>query len=351
MLKSFKTKEKGIIMNYESIIRQIKAKKDIEISDSNIKKKLIYLQERLGLSEEQTRKVALRNPVGLTLSIADDDENSIESKLETYAELLQLSKSQVIEMYIKFPSMINYDVKSDLSNSNKSIRVKLDFFKEFFGFNSAELGELLYICPQLLGVDIITDLPTSFKTKVSKLEKLFDLDKKGVAKFIRDFTSIIKYDFDETNPMGLYMKVASLNYLGVTNKQIVENPYLLGIPVFDLKFRYMILSSVFTNEEIFRNTYLVISNEKLYARFMFLNKFDTRIIRHGLRADEKRFQKYYKVSSGRLMKEYPLDKKALAEIEMMYNETHKDKPLHFNSLEKNSMLEMAAPIEQTLCQV
>ncbi len=325
-------------MNHDAIIRKIKAKKDIELTDANIEKKIEYLHVRLGLEYSDIYKLALRNPIALTMSIADGDPNSIEGRIDKYAEILHLPKNRVIKMFVEFPAMIYYDLNSSATSSPTSVRAKLEFFKKFFDCDDYSLGLLLAQCPQMLGADIVSDSPTSFKTKVREMQTLFNMTEKEIAEMIKRFPSILRYDMSPTNPKGLPMKVASLRAIGATNEQLVDNPYLLSLPVFNLKFRYMVFSNIFSDEEIYRSTILMIGNDKLYARFKFLQNAGDRVLRDGLRVDEMRFQKTYKVTSDNLIGRYPIDESALVEIEAMYNLTHKNHPLYFNSVERHAIL-------------
>lgn len=322
-------------INYEYALEMVKQKKSLDVTDENIMKKLKFCVEYFDFnSTEELLKFALRNPTMLTFR-----QSSIAYKMSVYQVLLDLDNDEVIAMIKELPSLLNNNVDTTEDESNSGIRAKIKFFQEFFGINKAELGQLISKCPTLLELDISEDSPIGFKAKVDYYKSTFDLDNAEVARLIQGFPSIIRYDVVTDKPTGMRSKVTALRELGFSNQQILDNPYILGAPALKVKFRYMILSCAYTDEQIVNNNYFMVSDEKLYARFMYLAKFNLpKVLRAGLHADEKRFQKCFGISSDQLKATYPLMNSGVEFIEKNYNYTHFDKPLHLTKKERSEIL-------------
>ena len=329
-----------MVIDYDCMVEKVKNKRYLGITDENAKRKLMHLVSVFGFnSEDDLYKFVMREPVILTLH-----ESAIGYKISVYQLLFDLKYEQVLDMLTCFPAALNYDVDSDDITSSTSVKAKLKFYSDFFNVDKSELGKMILQCPHLLGMDIISDSPTGFKAKINFYKKTFGISDTEVGKLIKKFPSIIRYDV-VANPTGIKEKLAVLHSVGISDQQILEYPYILSTPAKKIRFRYMILSICYTNEQIVKNNYFMIGDGKLYARFRYLSTFNRKTaLSAGLCADEKRFQKYFYVASNKLLDEYPLSKDAVNFVEKNYNHTHPGNQLYLNKTEQNSILGVKEPV-------
>ena len=106
---------------------------------SDIKPTLLALQNRLGLSDAELRKVVL----GSTSSFRQSYETAIEPRLTALEKILALSLPELKKIILKVPVLLSYSTEA-------TIEPKLKFMEEELEFSKDALREVIIKTPRLL---------------------------------------------------------------------------------------------------------------------------------------------------------------------------------------------------------
>ena len=105
---------------------------------ATVEPKIAWLQSRLDLDAAQLRKIVLRHPQMLGLSV-----ESMESSLDWLQRRLGLDEAGLRKMVLRLPSLFNYSVEDNLAP-------KLDFLAREIGLSRAELRDWVVKVSSLL---------------------------------------------------------------------------------------------------------------------------------------------------------------------------------------------------------
>ena len=203
------------------------------------------------------------------------------------------------EVWEKFKPYVKHSKNMNLEN----VKSKLEFYHKELNLNQDDLTKFFLRYPQTIVFDTVSDTPTSAKSKLN----VFDM-------------------------------------LGVDRKNIVEHPFLLIYPAMRLRFRYMLTSEFFDDEQIFGSQMLATNEAAIYARYQYFKETFKKVKDHSnnLVATEKKFEKVYNIKTGDLIKKYPITEDVIKQVEEDYNNRNKNdkshKQISLTELEKEAVL-------------
>ena len=203
------------------------------------------------------------------------------------------------EVWERVKPYIRHSKNMDLEN----VKSKLEFYHKELNLNQDDLTKFFLRYPQTIVFDTVSDAPTSAKSKL----KVFDM-------------------------------------LGVDRENIVEHPFLLIYPAMRLRFRYMLTSEFFGDEQIFNTQVLATNEAAIYARYQYFKENFKKVEDHSknLIATEKKFEKVYNIKTEDLIKKYPITEDVIKKVEEDYNARSKKDKIHkqisLTELEKEAVL-------------
>ncbi|MBR1926009.1 MAG: hypothetical protein IJ837_04095 [Clostridia bacterium] len=184
----------------------------------------------------------------------------------------------------------------------------------------------------------------NIKPKLEFYQKELDLNQDDLTLFFLRYPLNLVFSINSNSPTSAKTKLEVFDMLGVSRQKIVEHPFLLNFPAMRLRFRYMLTSRFFDDEQVFNSSILSTSEDAIYARYQyfrykFKNVSDYAI---DLVAPEKRFQKIYGTDTKSLIEKYPITEEVVEEVEREYNSRCKTDKTHkqitLTELEKEAII-------------
>ena len=285
-----------------------------------LNKKLDYLINIIGLNESQLR--TFPKLLSLDCLSPEDVPTSVKAKVKFYHDTLGFGNAQ----FQKAPCLLQYDCTSDESTPT-SIQAKIKFFRETLGLTNAHFQKN----PNVLGYDCLEskDSPTSVPAKIAYYKNTVGLNEED----IRDNLVLLHLDtINEENLSSVPAKLKALEEIGITQQDIQKNTQLLLTPAQDIKDKYALWCSIFPDKRFMElRTWFITRLEKVYARYKYLsskqfsetlkNSSDEpksfKLRPNHLDMCESQFRLRFKVSSDKLMEQFPLSE---SEIDKFYEQ-------------------------------
>ena len=132
--------------------------------------------------------------------------------------------------------------------------------------------------------------------------------------------SLLAFDTVGTGPTSLKVKIDKITEVVPFERLreiVVANPKIFHVPAQNFKLRYMLAENIGVMSKFLINGFMT-GQDKVWARFCYLDKHRGTFNMNNVYAGEKRFNHNFSVNSDDLMQRYPLDKTALARIEQDY---------------------------------
>ncbi|MBR4270753.1 MAG: hypothetical protein IKQ31_03670 [Clostridia bacterium] len=303
-------------MDIESTVKYLKDNNLVDGKVESISNKIRDYMELFGLRESEACKLVLKSRKLVSLDTSGDSETSVKAKIAYLENLMGISRGELARVVLSYPSILNYSIL-DNEGSQVSLPYKVRALRKTFRIKDDEkMKNFLRLNPEALGYSI-----QKMEEKITEFASIMECSKDDAIRVMRDYAFLQRYDVqNKKSGSGIEAKLARLGEVGITKQDVLGNPFLLTQPANSIKFRYMILSEIYSKNEILRQTSFMISDAKLFARYMFLSSLgSSKAMRSGIWADEKRFFRRYKKSSAYFMKEYPITEKALDDLEKHYN--------------------------------
>ncbi|GMH45437.1 hypothetical protein BSKO_13394 [Bryopsis sp. KO-2023] len=198
-------------------------------TESAIEKRLVWMANYLGFTNDQVMRVVRSNPSVLNYSIthrmapfvqiffqagytkADvrwmiwkypqviGFSNRLDSLCDFFQASLDFARSKVMEVVVKHPSTLG-------SSIDGTLRPKIDFLMEL-GFDREEVSSIIGGSPQILGLS----LEQNIQVKIAKLEGV-GLEREDVLRVIKRAPSLLWKDFDKSVNARISWLQNSLTY-------------------------------------------------------------------------------------------------------------------------------------------
>lgn len=217
-------------------------------SDERIDEKIDHLLGTFGVDVYELMCILARAPQILGLS-----SETITAKRDFYCNKLGFSSKAVAKFVRDFPTILGL--------SNETVLYRFNFFKAQFGLDDKQVAKMFTMIPQIVALPDET---------IMNKQYLFS-DVLGVSK--GEFSSIIS-----RHPQALTISATALKYkaeqlasLGITRKELLNDPMILSSPANMLKVRYIILRQVATREEILKSKgWYMFNQKKLFFRYKYI---------------------------------------------------------------------------------
>ena len=174
--------------------------------------------------------------------------------------------------------------------------------------------------PELIGRDINSNSETSVKSKIKAYKNLLKMSDEEARKMIIALPSLLCYDFGD-GKSSMKSKIEKLQQtipFEHLRNIAIENPLIFSAPAQSFKIRYM-MASVMDKLPQFLSCGFMVNEKKVWARLCHLIFINSTAVSY-IYINEKVFIGRFGASSEDLLKKYPLDEKAVKEIERAYFE-------------------------------
>ena len=286
------------------------------LKSSNInvlKEKQDYYINTLGIEKEDFSRMLSQSSTLLT----HDTKVTMPAKIEALKEILDTDDDEKVkQIIIKFPPILGYDLITDDKNS---VRSKMKFYKKTFNISNDKLMSWIKRSPCILGYDCFGSSPTSVLSKVAFYQKLFGTTFEKTTEIISNVPLLLDFDCNSNGKTSLKNKVSVINSLGLDNKYIASHAQILVAPADNIKFRYMLFSTVLEPDKFKNSKWYGANEQKVYARIEYLKAINATINVSVLTDGNP------SIPTERILQKYPLDEKAVHKIEDEYVEMTKQK--------------------------
>lgn len=279
--------------------------RDVDLIDE----RLCFYRDRFNLANRGVITFIKRYP-----ELLNRATTSIEHKINFYQQLLDYDDRKIRIFIMRQPQVLGFDTESE---EETSVKGKIKFYKKYFNLDKASTLEMIKILPALLAYDTISDSPTSVKSKVEFYKELFNINHEEVSKMIQKSPILLSFDTISNRKTAVKSKMKYLRQIA-SNEEIIKNPNLLKFPATKIKFRFLLLSTVYQRKRILSNNDLMTNEGKLWARKQHLEESGKQF--KLMLASETKFVKYTGASTKGLMYSYPITVKTIEKLENDYFE-------------------------------
>lgn len=316
-------------------------------SETSVKSKIEAYKEILNISAEEARGMIIKFSALLNYDVSSeakysDDgqmqvrETSVRAKIRAYKEIFHVSDEEIRKMILAYPEMLGYDVLSESEYSNDSgtertsrtsVKAKIEAYKRILHAGDDEIRRIIAKNPRMLRLDIsdddveeVEESKTSVKSKIKAYMQILGMSEEQVCKIILREPSLLSFDVVSEKNNSVKTKVKKLKEIFSDEELksiLVSYPEILGIPAQHFKIRFMMAVNSGVEERFLKNSDFRTNERKVWARLCIARQ--RKVSEYcAFHASEKTFQKQFGVSSDELMEKYPLDMKAVREIEEEY---------------------------------
>ena len=141
------------------------------------------LEARLGLNEAELKKVVLRLPSVLGVSVDD----TVLPKLAALQERLCLNEAELKKLVLSLPAVLGYSTEANVLPSLAALQSRLDL-------SEAELKKLVLSLPAVLGYSIVANVLPSLAALQSRLS----LSEAELKKVVLGRPSVLGLSVDDT---------------------------------------------------------------------------------------------------------------------------------------------------------
>lgn len=176
-------------------------------------------------------------------------------RADAYKINLNLNNYEFLMILKKFPALLTYE--------SGAIKSKIAEYIKEFNFTQQEFTDIFKKYSRIISIP-----PKTAKRKALIYQQAFGFSLSEFVKIMHERPNII--GAKEDTIMLMASKTADL---GITKNDILKNSKILTVPAKTLKIKYLILRQVASRGDILSNDCFTTSQDKLYARLMYLNTY------------------------------------------------------------------------------
>ena len=178
----------------------------------------VWLQSTLDLSDSELKKVVMRFPTLLCLSV----EANMAPKLDWLQKRLDLGDAQLRKLVLRFPSLLGKRVDA--------VEPKLEWLRTRLELDDTGLRKIVLTHPPLLGYSVEANIAPT----LDWLQTRLDLDAAQLRKIVLKLPSLLSYSSEGNMASKFDWLQTRLNLdVGQLKKVVLGHPSLLGYSVVD----------------------------------------------------------------------------------------------------------------------